>query len=74
MQCSFVLQTITDHVGVTSEAFSGVATICVTKTGKYLFSPLGKLTVMAIYFANFFLYFKIFFNGRFSTGCFSESI
>ena len=30
-----VLQTITDHVGVTSEAFSGVATICVTKTGNY---------------------------------------
>ena len=30
-----VVQTITDHVGMTSEAFSGVATIHVTKTGKY---------------------------------------
>jgi len=37
MQSSTVLQTITDHVGITNEAFSGVATILVTKTGKYCF-------------------------------------
>jgi len=31
-----ILQTISDFVGVTDEAFSGVATIAVTKDGKYI--------------------------------------
>ena len=38
-----------------------------------LFSPIGKLAGRAIYFANVFSLFKIFFNGRLQNTCISEA-